>query len=41
MIKFDVEIGLRLQKSVHFSFFKFVKNCGQKYIYIETSDAIV
>ena len=42
MIKFDVQVGLRLQNSLNLSFFKFVKDCGyygQKHI--ETRGAIV
>ena len=34
MIIFDIKVGLRLQKSFNFSFFKFVKHFsyyGQKY----------
>ena len=29
MIKFDLEVSLRLQNRVNLSFLKFVKNCGQ------------
>ena len=35
MIKFDVQVGLKFQNSVNLSFFTFVKNCGQKYTFLE------
>ena len=31
MIKFDLQVGLRLQNSVNLSFFEFFKICDQKY----------